>query len=637
MYGKHLAPIVAALLCISLFAGCKSQEAETEAPDSGAYDVVEEQPSAANSAADTLNTSEESSAEQSAENPPEEQPDETSEDTDRVFHAKADIPDGVWVDENGFVMLSEGGEVTLRSGISAKSFSVTETDENTITVCGRRAVKSDSAEGRELLSDFGQKLHGEWTFANFGFSYVFKDNGKLVLRVYGEDYSEEEYSLDGACILLYSGTEFESAMYAAVENDTLYMTEGEASIPLYRKGSEAEKAALEKINREMIAAAAKELCGEWYNEASGEIWRFDESGALFVDNKAREFSLFVDDMGEVCAEFDGKEYSLSSWGTLTFTRDGETITLVSTDSDEYRIAKQKERLETEAKELLSRYPDNDGWTERFDVGDIPFLADADYIEKSAAAGIFYVSTPEELASCCWFVNTCNSLFMPIMLQNDIDLAGYRWAPMGWNGGANDHPFAGFVDGGNHTIRNMTVPEGFSDAGFIGWETYCRVQNIRFENAFVEGSNAGVVSGQAIGGAYENIYVSGTVKGYSAGSMLGYDANTTKNNCEADVIVNGEKFDFLSWNEKRKSEIVVDNMVEITMDEDHTVHRPEVEGYRNLGWMVFYNGEQVLHRNAENELSYRYFLEKSGEYEIYLTAYVEGQYVPISNTVRYTIP
>lgn len=637
MFRKRLAPIVAALLCICLFAGCKSQESESEALDSGSRDVVEEQPSAANSAAETLNTSEESSAELPAENPPEEQPDETSEASDEVFHAKADIPDGVWVDENGFVMLSEGGEITLRSGIPTKSFSVTETDENTITVCGRRAVKSDSAEGRELLSDFGQKLYGEWTFGNFGFSYVFKDNGKLVLRIYGEDYSEEEYSLDGACILLYSGTDFECPVYAAVENDTLYMAEGEASLPLYRKGSEAEKAALEKINAEMIVAAAKELCGEWYNETSGEIWCFDENGALSVDNKAREFSLFVDDMGEVCAEFDGKEYSFSSWGRLVFTYDDETISLVSTDSDEYRIAKQKERLETEAKELLSRYPDNDGWTERFDVGDIPLLADADYIEKSVAAGIFYVSTPEELASCCWFVNTCDSTYMPIMLQNDIDLAGYRWAPMGWNGGENDHPFAGFVDGGNHTIRNMTVPEGFSDAGFIGWETFCRVQNIRFENAFVEGSNAGIVSGQAIGGAYENIYVSGTVNGASAGSMLGYDANTTKKNCTSDVIVNGEKFDFLSWNEKRKSEIVVDNMVEITMDDDHTVHRPEVEGYRNLGWMVFYNGEQVLHRNAENELSYRYFLEESGEYEIYLTAYVEGQYMPISNSIRYTIP
>ena len=53
-------------------------------------------------------------------------------------------------------------------------------------------------------------------------------------------------------------------------------------------------------------------------------------------------------------------------------------------------------------------------------------------------------------------------------------------------------------------------------------------------------------------------------------------------------------------------------------------------------MVFYNGEQVLHRNAENELSYTYFYTAPGEYEIYLTAYVHGQYVPISNTVSYTI-
>ena len=119
-------------------------------------------------------------------------------------------------------------------------------------------------------------------------------------------------------------------------------------------------------------------------------------------------------------------------------------------------------------------------------------------------------------------------------------------------------------------------------------------------------------------------------------MLGWDANTTKKNCSAEVKVNGEEFEFLSYNEYEKSKIVISDPVEITIDENHTVTRPEVEGYTNLGWMVFYNGEQVLHRNAENELSYTYFLHEPGTYEIYLTAFVSGQYVPISNTVSYTL-
>ncbi len=78
------------------------------------------------------------------------------------------------------------------------------------------------------------------------------------------------------------------------------------------------------------------------------------------------------------------------------------------------------------------------------------------------------------------------------------------------------------------------------------------------------------------------------------------------------------------------------MIEITLDDDNTVTRPDVKGYENLGWIVKYNGEQVLHRNAENELSYKYFGTSLGKYEIYVVAWKDGKYVPVSNTVTYTI-
>jgi len=54
-------------------------------------------------------------------------------------------------------------------------------------------------------------------------------------------------------------------------------------------------------------------------------------------------------------------------------------------------------------------------------------------------------------------------------------------------------------------------------------------------------------------------------------------------------------------------------------------------------MVYEDGKEMLHRNAENELSYCYFGNESGHsYEIYLSAYVKGQYVPISNIIKYTV-
>ncbi|MBQ7980877.1 MAG: hypothetical protein IJ305_04630, partial [Oscillospiraceae bacterium] len=98
----------------------------------------------------------------------------------------------------------------------------------------------------------------------------------------------------------------------------------------------------------------------------------------------------------------------------------------------------------------------------------------------------------------------------------------------------------------------------------------------------------------------------------------------------------EPFDFLTYNDKAKSEIVIENPVEITIDDTYTVTRPEVEGYANLGWLIEKDGLQVLHRNAENELSYQYFGRDSGVYTICLTAFVNGQYVPISNIIEYTI-
>lgn len=388
-----------------------------------------------------------------------------------------------------------------------------------------------------------------------------------------------------------------------------------------------------------LSQEAKSLVGVWYNsEDLSEEWVFSEDGIVAIDGTAHKFSAGRSLRQNFYIKIDGERYYIDSFygygdcDKIAFQFGSENITLLAADSAELREAEKQRLYETECAELFARFPDKDGWTKQFDCGDIPLLADADYIEQSAAQGVFLVSTPQELASFCWYVNTQEYIISFMQLEADIDLEGYDWAPMGW---ASGHPFSGMVDGAGYTISNMKIA-GFSDSGFIGWENYCYLANISFADAKVQGGNAGIAAGQAIGGTYENVRVSGEVNGSTAGSMLGWDAGCRKKNCTADALVNGEKFDFLSFNDKEKSEIVIENPVEITIDDNHTVTRPEVEGYMNLGWMVFYNGEQVLHRNAENELSYTYFYTAPGEYEIYLTAYVHGQYVPISNTVSYTI-
>ncbi len=391
------------------------------------------------------------------------------------------------------------------------------------------------------------------------------------------------------------------------------------------------------------AAVPEILSGAWFNaENMEEKWTFGEGGVLTVGNEEHTYSLRRSLLSGEILKIDGKSYGFSVYGNSDFYiyergSGAPVFTLYSEDNDKYVQYLRNKSIESECADLLDRYPDKDGWIDSINCGDIPFLADADYIDKSLKEGIFRAATPEQLASYCWFVNTQEQGLTVLDITGDIDLSGYEWAPMGWS---DDHAFCGYVGGNGHTIKNMTINcsvVGY-DAGFIGWETFCCVFDLAFDGAKVNGGNAaGVVAGQAIGGNYQNITITNSsVDGNCAGSMLGWDANTTKKNCSADVLVNGEKFEFLSYNEYEKSKIVIEDPVEITIDENHTVTRPEVEGYTNLGWMVFYNGEQVLHRNAENELSYTYFLTEPGQYEIYLTAFVSGQYVPISNTVSYTI-
>lgn len=399
---------------------------------------------------------------------------------------------------------------------------------------------------------------------------------------------------------------------------------------------------------QLVPDKSAEYEGKWLalgqsgDSSDKQIWEYESGGLLLIDGQPHDYSARWSVFGGEVLKIDGEKCKVYRYGsdtTMQIEYDGVWYYLYGEETDLYKSDLRQGRIESECAELLKRYPDYDGWTENCDCGDIPFLADADYIDESLEQGGFLASTPQELASAVWYINTQETFFPYIVLDCDIDISEYEWAPMGWSGGDSSHSFNGFVSGAGHTIKGLTIDSGDSSVGFIGWETYCAVQDITFDGAAIKGlSNVGVVSGQAIGGSYENITITNSiVDGSMAGAMLGWDANTTKKNCIADVVVNGKPFDFLSYNDKEKSEIVIENPVTITIDEQtHEVTRPEVTGYMNLGWMVFYNGEQVLHRNAEGEYSYTYFLTAPGYYEIYLSAYVQGQYVAISNTVSYTI-
>lgn len=78
-------------------------------------------------------------------------------------------------------------------------------------------------------------------------------------------------------------------------------------------------------------------------------------------------------------------------------------------------------------------------------------------------------------------------------------------------------------------------------------------------------------------------------------------------------------------------------VEIWLDKNYTINRTSVEnGKGSLTWVIIYNGEIALQRNAEGETSYTYFGTDMGAYVVYMTDFVDGQYRVISNVISYTL-
>lgn len=221
-------------------------------------------------------------------------------------------------------------------------------------------------------------------------------------------------------------------------------------------------------------------------------------------------------------------------------------------ADESRL----KRMETECAELLSSYPDEDGWSVEVGSGDIPFLADPEYISGCVKEdGVFFkVSTPEELAAACWYVNTQGEA--DISLCCDIDLSGYQWAPMGWK----DRAFTGTVYGNGYTISNMKIlrPYTICDAGFIGYETRSTLLDITFDGAEVSSkdyASMAVAVGDCIGGTLENVAVkNSSVSGSNAGTLVGWDASTSIVNCSVEnVTVNGQPCEELTYQSRRDSQ------------------------------------------------------------------------------------
>ncbi|MGN0593462.1 MAG: hypothetical protein ACI4JQ_09480 [Ruminococcus sp.] len=287
------------------------------------------------------------------------------------------------------------------------------------------------------------------------------------------------------------------------------------------------------------------------------------------------------------------------------------------------------------------------WERECGTGDIMEIADIEWVKESN--GEFHVQTPEQLAGVVYYTNVLAEYYetVVIYLENDIDLSGYEWAPMGWrDDGTNQF----IIYGMGHTISNMTIhlPEQ-REVGFIGYANQLNVYDLTFENASITGKSfAGVLCGVAYTtNVIENVTVSGSIEADSfCGSMIGDESGGIGyKNCQANVIVNGVEFPYFSDEQRQQAELepYVEETFHIAVDENYCITRDEHEGYESLGWEVFIDDMPVLSRNAENETVFNtrdnaaVGVRAGCTYKIYLTAYMYGTYIRVSNILEYTVP
>ena len=126
----------------------------------------------------------------------------------------------------------------------------------------------------------------------------------------------------------------------------------------------------------------------------------------------------------------------------------------------------------------------------------------------------------------------------IILDNDIDLTGIDWTPIG----TESRPYTGNFDVGGHTITELKIDKSGTDyVGLIGClGSGGKVQNVTLTNISVSGANCvGGIAGQNYG-TVENCSVNGTVtgKGFTdTGGIAGSNYGTISG-CSAEGTVTG---------------------------------------------------------------------------------------------------
>lgn len=393
----------------------------------------------------------------------------------------------------------------------------------------------------------------------------------------------------------------------------------------------------------------------YYNQTSGILGSPVDIGFDDVDKPSLAFWYSEEDLRGVpernimMLHYSEEEQQYFVMDEAVLDTDMNTITADIEEEGVYVLVDAYQWLKAMGKDASDYKYDFDptafdsDWERECNTGSIMELADKKW--AVANAPFFEVSTVEELASAVYYINAFSDTwhYYSITLKNDIDLTGYDWVPCGWYGRTGDHPFIGTIDGQGHTINGMRIDAGYLDAGFLGWGYEIEMKDISFTNAYVCGKGCVGIAGGEIYGmhVWENIYVQGEVVGSENdyGAVIGREGGTTFRNCTFDVIANGKPFNYCSYKKMIDAETPVTETFTLVLNSDYSITRDEHRGFQNLTWHIEHDGVVILERNAENEDSLASSLQwidgNTGDFKIYLVAFIDGYYIRVSNIIEYS--
>ncbi len=159
----------------------------------------------------------------------------------------------------------------------------------------------------------------------------------------------------------------------------------------------------------------------------------------------------------------------------------------------------------------------------------------------------YISSPEELAWVAQQVNRGTTEIDAIFLDNDINLNGKEWTPIG----TKENPYKGWFYGNGYTISNLSITSDGKYRGLFGYVMGEEEETVSFQDVTINGSMQ--VSDTYAGGliasakyvdisevdSYVNITNTKEYSGYTAG-IVGELSNSTVELCSNYGDITAEK-------------------------------------------------------------------------------------------------